>query len=168
MIQDNVGQMIATEQDLLNLIMSSKLESIDQGMLVDHSVNIDNILMVRPSAKLSHPVEYVDQQTFDQQMQNIWYMPDEYKEMDIAAYVLDLCNNDSELQRAGKELLLYQERDLFDLLRYCVYLVNVMRDNNIIWGVGRGSSVSSFVLYLIGVHQVNSLYYDLSPEEFLR
>lgn len=49
MIQDNVGQMIATEQDLLNLIMSSKLERIDQGMLVDHSVNIDNILMVRPS-----------------------------------------------------------------------------------------------------------------------
>jgi DNA polymerase III alpha subunit len=43
-----------------------------------------------------------------------------------------------------------------------------MRDNNIVWGVGRGSSVSSYVLYLLGVHRVNSLYYDLDIHEFLR
>ena len=66
------------------------------------------------------------------------------------------------------ELLLFQERDMFDLLKYLKYLVDTMRENNIIWGVGRGSSVSSFVLYLIGIHKINSLYYDLSIEEFLK
>jgi len=68
----------------------------------------------------------------------------------------------------GKELLMYQKRDLFMLLQYMKYLVDLMRENNIVWGVGRGSSVSSFVLFLIGIHRINSLYYDLDIEEFLK
>ena len=63
---------------------------------------------------------------------------------------------------------MFQERGLFDLLRYLKYLVDVMRDNQVIWGVGRGSSVASYVLFLLGVHRVDSLYYDLDPAEFLR
>lgn len=63
---------------------------------------------------------------------------------------------------------MYQDRDAFDLLRYLKYLVDTMRANNVVWGVGRGSSVASFVLYLIGVHKINSLSYDLDPTEFLK
>jgi DNA polymerase III alpha subunit len=63
---------------------------------------------------------------------------------------------------------LYQERNLFDLLRYLKYLVDVMQTNRMIWGVGRGSSVASYVLYKLGVHKINSLYYELDPAEFLR
>jgi DNA polymerase III alpha subunit len=95
-------------------------------------------------------------------------MPEEYKQLDIAKLVLDLCKTDAELQRVGEELLLYQERNLFDLLRYLKYLVDVMQTNRMIWGVGRGSSVASYVLYLLKVHRVNSLFYDLDPQEFLR
>jgi DNA polymerase III alpha subunit len=94
-------------------------------------------------------------------------MPDEYKQMDIAEHVLSKCNNEAELQRAGQELLLFVEHNLIDLLKYLKYLVDTMRNNNIVWGVGRGSSVASFVLYLLDVHRVNSLYYDLPIEEFL-
>jgi DNA polymerase III alpha subunit len=78
------------------------------------------------------------------------------------------CKTDAELQRAGEELLLYQERDMFILLKYLKYLVDTLRTNNIVWGVGRGSSVASFVLYLIGIHRINSLYYDLPITEFLK
>ena len=105
---------------------------------------------------------------FDQINQENWLMPDSYKQMDIAKYVLDLCETDEELQRVGKELLLFQKREMFDLLRYLKYLVDTMRKHNIVWGVGRGSSVSSYVLFLIGVHRINSLYYDLSIDEFLK
>ena len=64
--------------------------------------------------------------------------------------------------------MLFQEREAFDLLRYLKYLVDTMRKNNIVWGVGRGSSVASYVLYLIGVHKINSMYYDLDIAEFLK
>jgi DNA polymerase-3 subunit alpha len=95
-------------------------------------------------------------------------MPNEYYILDIAAWVLDQCEGEAELQRAGEELLLFQERDAFMLLRYMKYLVDTMRANNVVWGVGRGSSVSSFVLFKLGVHKINSLYYDLDPREFLK
>ena len=44
----------------------------------------------------------------------------------------------------------------------------MVRANQVLWGLGRGSSVSSYVLYLLGVHRINSLYYDLPIEEFLK
>ena len=105
---------------------------------------------------------------FDQFNQEHWQMPEEYLQLDIAEHILSLCKSEPELQRVGQELLLYQERDLFNLLRYLKYLVDVLRDNNVIWGVGRGSSVASYVLYLMGVHRIDSMFYDLNPREFLR
>ena len=68
----------------------------------------------------------------------------------------------------NEELAEFERRGMFDLLRYMVYLVDFMRDNNIVWGVGRGSSVASYVLYLIGVHKVDSIQYGLDWREFLR
>jgi DNA polymerase III alpha subunit len=105
---------------------------------------------------------------FDKLMQSNWYMPQDYKDLDIAQWALDQCKTDGELQRVGEELLLYQERDAFNLLRYLKYMIDTFRKNNIVWGLGRGSSVASYVLYLIGVHKINSMYYDLSIDEFLR
>ena len=110
----------------------------------------------------------VDMTTFDNMNQNNWFMPKEYIEFDIAKYVLDLCQTDYELQRVGEELIKFQEREMFPLLCYCKYLVDTMRKHNVVWGVGRGSSVSSYVLFLIGIHRINSLHYDLSIDEFLK
>lgn len=100
--------------------------------------------------------------------QQNWYMPDEYKTMDIAAWVLSQCEGETELQRCGEELLEYADRGLLPLLAYIKYLVDTMRANNVVWGVGRGSSVASFVLYKIGIHKINSITYDLDFKEFMR
>lgn len=105
---------------------------------------------------------------YDAMKQREWHMPERYKQLDIAEHVLGLCQTQEQLQRAGQELLMYQERDLFNLLRYLKYLVDILRQNRVIWGVGRGSSVASYVLYLLGVHRVDSMFYDLDPGEFLR
>lgn len=105
---------------------------------------------------------------FDERFQSKWRMPDSYKELDIAKWILDQCKEEHELQRVGEELMLYQERDLFNLLRYLKYLVDTLRKNNLVWGVGRGSSVASYVLFLLGVHKINSIYYELSVDEFLK
>ena len=105
---------------------------------------------------------------FDSMNQNNWYMPNEYKTLDIAKWVLEQCQTDEEIQRVGQELIMFQERELFDLLRFMKYFVDTMRQHNVIWGVGRGSSVASYVLFLIGVHKINSIYFQLPIEEFLK
>ena len=77
-------------------------------------------------------------------------------------------NPSEEIERVEAELVESQSRNMYNLLRYMIYLVDFMRANNIVWGVGRGSSVASYVLYLIGIHKVNSIQYDLDYREFLR
>lgn len=121
-----------------------------------------------PILKQYMPRHYNDLDLFDTIQQSNWAMPEEYKQLDIAQWLLDQCSTQPELQRVGEELLLYQERDLFNLLRYMKYMVDTFRKNNVVWGLGRGSSVASYVLYLIGVHKINSIYYDLTIDEFLR
>lgn len=100
--------------------------------------------------------------------QNVWLMPNEYQELDIEEYIINLCKTEEEQIRVVDELHEYDSRDLYNLLRFLVYLVNTMKKNNIIYGIGRGSSVSSYCLYLIGVHRVNSLKYNLDIKEFLK
>lgn len=129
---------------------------------------IDWLYVSFPRLQLYAPFDVAGIQAFDQVNQLRWYMPTEYKDLDIAEWVLSNCKTDEELQRVAHELLLYQERDLFNLLRFMKYLVDTLRKNNIVWGVGRGSSVASYVLYLIGVHKINSIYYDLDITEFLK
>lgn len=167
------GEIVLDENDLCDQIMQGKDVTSLRSVVVDPDLDLQRLI---------HLVEYPGQlitwtfpessdipiPEFDHVRQGHWFMPDEYKNMDIAEHVLSLCKTQDQLQRAGKELLLYQERDLFDLLRYLKYLVDVMRENHVIWGVGRGSSVASYVLYLLGVHKIDSLFYDLDSREFLR
>lgn len=172
MITDKFGQLIFNENDICNLLMQGRDVATIKNMIVDESVDINLTSAATILENIPAFIKYNGSQTsieeFDQSNQITWRMPDEYKQFDIADYVLGLCNSEAELQRCGAELLLFQERGLFDLLKYLKYLVDTMIKHNIIWGVGRGSSVSSYVLYKLGVHRIDSLYYNLDVAEFLR
>lgn len=170
MKQNKFGELVYSESDVCDLIMQGHDLANLSGMIVDETVNLDcwpDFLDPVPELQ-SQKLHHCSVPEFHAQQQQNWHMPEEYKTLDIAAHVLSLCNTEAELQRCGAELLLYQERDLFNLLRYLKYLVDVMQSNKVIWGVGRGSSVSSYVLYLLGVHRINSMYYNLDIHEFLR
>jgi hypothetical protein len=143
------------------------------NLVVDSSINLEDLVMQveRPASLLTWTFPYsrgISVPEFHLTQQLAWHMPEEYKQIDIAAHILGLCESEAELQRVGEELLLYQERDLFNLLKYLRYLVDVMAANRVIWGVGRGSSVASYVLYKLKVHRIDSLYYNLDINEFLR
>ena len=173
MKQNNYGEIIFSEDDVCDLIMQGRNVSSFQGMLVDDSVDLEKAALLLDCVPalinyntLNDKTESI--QEFDRRLQQNWHMPDSYKQLDIAQHILDLCTTDTELQRCGHELLLYQERDLFDLLRFLKYLVDTMSEHQVIWGVGRGSSVASYVLYKLGVHRIDSMFYDLDPSEFLR
>ena len=166
---DKYDQIILTENDLCDLYMRDPTRTI-KDCLVDGKISLDNLFL--SSENLPVLIEYVESKLsvkeVDETNQLNWQMPKEYYELDIAKWVLDQCKNEEELQRAGDELLKFHERNMFPLLQYLKYLVDTMRRNNIVWGVGRGSSVASFVLFLIGIHRINSLYYQLSVDEFLK
>jgi DNA polymerase III alpha subunit len=169
---DHLGQMIFSEDDCVNMLMRGHSMPIN-GMLVDATVNLETAALILDHAPMfiqynELAVQAVTVQDFDHENQGRWLMPDQYKNLDIAEYVLSLCDSEAALQRVGEELLLYQARDLFDLLRYLKFLVDLMQENNLIWGVGRGSSVASYVLYLLKLHRVDSLHYNLDIAEFLR
>jgi hypothetical protein len=167
------GEIILEESDLCDLIMQGRDVTAMSHVTMDPVLDIEKV-----AAMLDDPGQLLTWRfpessdiavlEFDKIRQNRWFMPDEYRQLDIAQHVLSLCDTQEQLQRAGQELLLFQERNLFDLLRYLKYLVDVMEQNNVIWGVGRGSSVASYVLYLLRVHRIDSLFYDLDPAEFLR
>jgi DNA polymerase III alpha subunit len=165
---DSYGQMIFNETDLLNLYYTNpeiKLENV----LMENSIKFGDELELENIPRLiEYKLSNTTKSQFDEQAQNNWFMPKEYLDMDIAKWILEQCKDDSELQRAGQELLMYQERNMFTLLKYLKYLVDTMRQHNIVWGVGRGSSVASFVLYLIGIHRINTLYWGIPIEEFLK
>jgi DNA polymerase III alpha subunit len=166
MIIDKFGQKIFNEDDLCDVVLSD-LDISNRKILVSKDIN--NLLDLEKFPKLTKYKETdltVDQ--FDEQNQNIWFMPKSYYELDIAQYVINLCDTNEELLRVEEELLLYQKKNLFNLLQYLKYLVDTCRTHNIVWGVGRGSSVASFVLFLIGVHKINSLHYDLPINEFFK
>lgn len=112
--------------------------------------------------------ECENSEQFHQMAQSHWRMPAEYQDKDIVKLLLDQCDNEAELQRMAQELLMFQDLELIDLLRYLHYMVETLLHNKIVLGVGRGSSVASFALYKLGVHRVNSLYWDLDIHEFLK
>jgi DNA polymerase III alpha subunit len=107
-----------------------------------------------------------------------WAIPKDYYDIDLQSYLLDkLTNNedinsDKELviriQRIMAELHAYEVHGLTQVLRCLIYIVDTFNKNGIVWGVGRGSSVSSYVLYLIGVHDIDSVLFNLPFTDFIK
>jgi DNA polymerase III alpha subunit len=168
---DELGIPRFTNKDLVDMIYSGHVDKC-HVVLCNPSDDIEKFNAAMREQYLPELTKYipldVDQKTFDGALQSEWFMPDEYKQLTIQNYILNKCKTDQEIERVSEELKAFRERDMFNLLRYMVYLVDFMRENNIVWGVGRGSSVASYVLYLIGVHKINSIQYDLDWREFLR
>ena len=106
-----------------------------------------------------------------------WNLPSEYINLDVFTYVVDKHNqltigmSDEEIDmrdmRLADELTKFYGMNLLDLLRTIIYIINTLTNHHQVWGVGRGSSVSSYVLYVIGAHDVDSYEYQLDINEFL-
>lgn len=102
-------------------------------------------------------------------------IPPHYLQLDVEQHVMsliaiseDAAVTKQRLERTQQELSLYKARNLYPVLQLMIYIVDTMRQHNIVWGVGRGSSVASYVLYLIGVHRIDSIKYQLDIREFLK
>ena len=95
-------------------------------------------------------------------------MPQSYEQLNVKQFLLEKCNTEEERDRVLIEYKLFEQKGFLKVLQFLIYFVDTLRANNVVWGVGRGSSVSSFCLFLIGVHKINPLLYNLDYREFLR
>lgn len=166
----NLGSTIYSEDDIIEALKvnpNTSLESVLCDTAEDHNSRIENYYLDFDKLLPANTFDDLTETQHEQYQRN-WKMPEKYADFQIVEWLLMQCNDEDELQRMGEELLLYQDMDLFDLLKYCKYLVDTCGENNIVMGVGRGSSVASFALYKIGIHKINSLFYDLDIREFLK
>ena len=112
--------------------------------------------------------EDIDMQVYHDVCAADWNIPESYKNTDIKEFLLLLCETTTEKERVEIEFAMFEERGLVPLLQFLFFIVDYMRKYKIVWGVGRGSSVASYCLYLLGIHKVDSIKYDLPIEEFLK
>jgi DNA polymerase III alpha subunit len=168
---DELGIPRFTNRDLIDMIYSGHVDKV-HVVLCDEDDDVDKFNNAMEEQGMSPLQKYipldVDQKTFDGVCQSEWFMPNEYKALSVYNYIMVRCETQAERDRCEEELAEFKARDMNNLLRYMIYLVDFMRENDIVWGVGRGSSVASYVLYLIGVHRINSIQFDLDWREFLR
>jgi DNA polymerase III alpha subunit len=172
---DEYGQVVLTTDDLIQGLYSGKITNLTDITLNDQ----EEITRFQNAVKRNYnkfqsisqyQIPEISVEQFDTNLQDEWFMSEGYRStsFDIVDYVFSLCKTDDENKRVEEELTLFAQYNLIELLCYLKYLVDTMRSNNIIWGVGRGSSVASYVLYLLGVHKVDSIKYGLDIREFLK
>jgi DNA polymerase III alpha subunit len=168
---NSYGQVEVTEKEAFEALYTSV--NTLEGVVIDcenvinqynsaRQLNADRIPTLNKLEVTEDTIEL-----FDKRNQSNWFMPDNYCP-DLIQQIYGMCKTDEQRDRVSSELELFVQHGMLDLLYYLKYLVDTMRDNKIMWGVGRGSSVASYVLFLLGVHKVDSIKYELDIHEFLK
>lgn len=174
---DQVGLPIYNSSHLIEMLYQGHTDAIFSA-LCDPDDHIRKFNAESSSRREPQVNEYtsldITREEFDTLCQSEWLMPAFYKNLDILEYLKENLENFDDLDHhtawplIEEEVAEFKKRNLENLLRYMIYLVTTMRENNIVWGVGRGSSVSSVVLYVIGIHRINPIKYGLHWKDFLK
>jgi DNA polymerase III alpha subunit len=153
------------------MLIENTLENLIKGVM-QHGPEILENCVANPNDIVQY-LQRVDQERLDYPLtkltvnKNNWFIPDEYKLLDIEKYLVEQCPEQNYI-RLAEELALFEQNNMIPVLKTMKYVVDTLRKNNIVWGVGRGSSVSSYVLFLIGIHKIDSVKYDLPIDEFFK
>lgn len=174
---DKKGKIYFNSDELFDLIYEFGTDFKSEITLDSEDFEADLLKQVldkkKTNAKLSietfKDVDIEVAKKFHRDRQREWLYPEEYDEIDVREYLLSKTKTEKERERVLYELKLFEKKfGSLQILKYLMYLVDTMRKHNIVWGVGRGSSVSSYVLYLIGLHRIDPLKYNLDCEEFFK
>lgn len=166
------GQVIRSEKEAVDLLYQNP--DLDLTF-----INFDNPVTVNKfndSAKACEVDININQEyafnisieDYDKINQRQWFIPEELQNFDIDTWLYEQCQTENEFFRVQSELEQYDKFHMRQILVIAKYLVDEFRKNQIVWGVGRGSSVASYCLFLIGLHKVDSLKYNLDVAEFLK
>ena len=154
------------------MLTEHTIEELIKGVM-RHGPDILEKCVVNPNDIVQY-LQRLDQERLDYPVTKLqvdkgnWFIPEEYRTMDILDWLYHRCPTPEIKQRVVEELRLFAKHDMIPVLKTMKYVVDTLRKNNIGWGVGRGSSVSSYVLYLIGIHKIDSVKYALPIDEFFK
>lgn len=165
---DQFSNPVFNDKDIFEALY--KGQTLSPQMFVESTDDIKNLQEVA-GLKFWTPLDDYDIsiKDYDSTLQTDWNMPDSYKHMDIEEWIWSKTPTTGPVNtRVGDELTAYKERNMLDLLRWLKYFVDTCEKEGVIWGIGRGSSVASYILFLMGVHSVDSIKYNLDWQEFLR
>lgn len=169
--RDTVGQPVLTSDELVSLLLSGKSIS---GAVVDADPDIDLYnrhkgVLLSTNIPFNSPIMDVgDVEEVYAARANDWLIPEKYKNMDVLAWLATRCRSTEDAERVAEEYVLFEKHDLVMLLRLFIYLRDYIMENNMLWGIGRGSSTCSHILYLIGVHKVDCIKYGLPITDYLK
>jgi DNA polymerase III alpha subunit len=147
-----------TQEELVKGVLRHGPAVLD---LCQSSADLSRYVDIINSEHLSYPIpkEKINPEN--------WFIPREYQEMDIEEFLMQNSPKENH-QRIVQEIDLFKKHNMISMLKTMKYIVDTLRSNNVIWGVGRGSSVASYVLHIIGVHKIDSVKYNLPIEEFFK
>jgi len=170
---DSLGVPSFGVDDLVELIYQGNIKKIDQ-VLCEKNAHTEEFNQSVKETEIGNLLKYyqhldIDQSEFDSALQSEWFMPNSFKNFDVEKHIMNICPDTDEAHtRVQEEITALKSKNLMPVLKFMHFLVSYMRENNIVWGVGRGSSVASYVLFLLGVHKVDSIQYELDWREFIR
>lgn len=150
------------EKDLIKGILRHGPSILENVVIDTIDQNIESYITRTVQEHLDYPIPLTEEPTTRD-----WFIPKEYQDMDIEGFLVAQCPKEN-YQRLVDEIDLYKKHGMLDVLKVMKYVVDTLRSNNIVWGVGRGSSVSSYCLYLVGIHKIDSVKYDLPITEFFK
>lgn len=106
--------------------------------------------------------------THNEKIDMSWNIPESYQKLNLIEYVMDRAKakGPAYVKRAEEELAEIGTRGLGTIFKTLIFVIDQLKLNKQLWGVGRGSSCASLVLHLIGVHEVDPVKYDIPMEEF--
>jgi len=166
---DKFGNPIFNSQDIFKFLYQGKISNLKE-ITVDYSNDIEQLEKTAGFSfqKFNQQLDQISIEDFDSALQSDWFIPEKYKDFDVEQWCLDRCNTEDQIDRVKAEIKEYKIRGMIPLLQWTKHFVDTCNENGIVWGVGRGSSVASFVLFLLGVHHIDSVKYNLDWQEFLR
>jgi DNA polymerase III alpha subunit len=102
-----------------------------------------------------------------------WKTPEPYSTMDVSeecmhALVTKGLDDEAYSTRLLSELARAEELEMFDFIRCLVWITDTLRSQGIPWGLGRGSSCASLIMFLLGINKVDPVRYDIPMEEFYK
>lgn len=106
-----------------------------------------------------------------------WQLPEEYQALDLQEYMAKKFEAncpagytpemvERAIDRIADELHEVEARGMVQFMQTVIYVIDQLRANDVLWGVGRGSSCASYLLFLIGLHVVDCVAMDVDFEEF--